>query len=135
MATSNCLAKRMLVAVVLVLFTLPIFSNPFDTIMILTERHSGSVVSIKRDQVFKVVLQTNPTTGYRWEAVSFSQDILRQHAARSFPHSKLYGSGAVVVFQFKALAPGETDLVIAYFRPFEPNKPYKRLFHIKINVT
>jgi len=134
MPTSNYLAKKMVVGVVLALLALPIFSNPIDPIMIFTERHSGTVVSIKRDQAFEVVLHTNPTTGYRWEAVSFSKDILRQDAIKFFPHSELYGSGAVVMFQFKALVPGETDLVIAYFRPFEPNTPYNRLFHIKIKV-
>lgn len=134
MATSSCPAKRFVVGVILALLALPVFSNPFEPMTILTERHSGSVVSIERGQAFEIVLHGNPTTGYRWEAVSFSKEILRQGAVRVFPQSHLYGAGSAVVFQFRALAVGETDLVIAYFRPFEPNKPYKRLFQIRIKV-
>lgn len=65
------LTERMLVGVFLVFLINPIHSAPLDRpVLTLTERNSGSVVSLRPSQILEVVLPANPTTGYRWETLN-----------------------------------------------------------------
>ena len=102
--------------------------------MTLTEYNSGSVTLVKRGQFFEVVLMANPTTGYRWEAVSFNKKILKQDTTRFDWQGNTYGAGGVAVFRFEAMVEGETELKIGYARPFDKNRKFERLFQVEIKV-
>ncbi len=126
---------RVLAGIILLILVAPIYSNPIDPLMTLTEDNSDSVVLVKRGQVIEVVLAMNPTTGYQWKAVSFNKKILKQDTTRFIPQGNAYGAGGMVVFRFEALLEGETNLKIGYSRPFDKDKKFERLFQVVIKVS
>jgi len=126
---------KVLAGIILLILVVPIYGNPIDPLMTLTENNSDSVVLVKRGQVIEIVLAMNPTTGYQWEAVSFNKEILKKDASRFIPQGNEYGAGGVMVFRFEALLEGETNLKIGYFRPFDKDKKFERLFQVVIKVN
>jgi predicted secreted protein len=92
------------------------------TPLTLTARDNGSAVQLRTGRSFKLVLQSRPASGYRWEVVNLDSAVLRQGetlALAEDPRLGTPGSGdpVTVVMSFEALAPGHTQLRLAYRAP------------------
>jgi predicted secreted protein len=92
------------------------------TPLTLTAGDNGSLVQMHPGKSFKLVLQSNPSTGYRWEVVSLDTAVLRQGetlALSEDPRLSTPGVGGPVtmVMSFEAVAPGHTQLRLAYRAP------------------
>jgi inhibitor of cysteine peptidase len=67
---------------------------------------------------FVIALESNPTTGYKWE-VHFDSSILQLVAREFSAYSSGVGSGGVERFRLKALTAGVTQLELTYKRAWE----------------
>jgi inhibitor of cysteine peptidase len=70
---------------------------------------------------FKITLQCNPTTGYQWVLAKAADEKLVKLLRSDYRRldSKLTGSGGDMVWTFRALAEGKTQMELNYVRPWE----------------
>lgn len=68
---------------------------------------------------FKLVLDSNPSTGYHWEIVGDLDKSVVEFVGREYKQgeSGLTGAGGVDILTFKAVAAGETTITLGYFPP------------------
>jgi len=67
---------------------------------------SGSQVEVKKGQVLAISLESNPTTGYRWEVMKINETMLKQIGDPEFKASQsgeVVGGGGVEVLRFEAV--------------------------------
>lgn len=82
------------------------------------------IIETKNGDNFSVILETNPTTGYKWELdfdPIYIQLVDRKYTPRS--QEPIVGAGGDETFNFLALKPGETEITFSYLRPWEREKP------------
>ena len=69
-----------------------------------------------------IELEGNITTGYSWE-YEFTRPGIIVEVANDYIENNIYksaiGAGGVFTFTFSGLAPGETEIVFNYVRPWE----------------
>jgi inhibitor of cysteine peptidase len=75
---------------------------------------------------FKVILPSNPTTGYQWTLKQYDKSLVTLVSNQYIPsESGLMGAGGHNVFGFTivkgAVLPQSTLLTFNYARPWEPN--------------
>ena len=78
----------------------------------------SSVVETKPQETV-VVLVTNASTGYAWHQEKLDEDVLRSLCSGSVRQSPLLGSPSDLKWFFEAAEPGETELVLKYYRSWE----------------
>ena len=85
---------------------------------------NGGQIEIEKDQALLITLESNPTTGYRWEAVEAGESVLQQIGEAEFKMSDPRdppppGTGGTETFRFKAIKAGQTMLKLIYHRSWE----------------
>lgn len=79
-------------------------------------------VSLERGQTVKVVLGSNPTTGFKWEGPAVSDKsvvtLVSQKSAPSKDKTGILGAGGTETFLFKAAARGSATATFEYNRPW-----------------
>ncbi len=85
---------------------------------------------------FAVVLEENPSTGYRWTYTIEPAGLATESARESFNGAAqpMVGAPVDTVWKFKAEAEGEVVLTYLYYRPWEkPETAVKRMtYTVKI---
>jgi inhibitor of cysteine peptidase len=90
--------------------------------VVVDESQNGGSVTLKTGQILEVRLSSDPETGKRWEVISVDPAVLEQAGDPRFEEGTdqnpapagMRGWG---VFQFKAVAPGQTVLEMVYQVP------------------
>ena len=92
-------------------------------------------INVSANQEFAIVLESNPTTGYAWEA-SHDENMLKlvesKYEAAKGAEEGLVGTGGVDYFRFKALKAGETEITMTYKRPWEEESAEQQVFTVDI---
>ena len=86
------------------------------------------------NQEFVIALDSNPTTGYDWEA-SFDDNMLSVVEKKYNPGEKapgLVGAGGTQYFRFKALRKGSTEITVTYKRSWETDYAEQKVFQVDI---
>jgi inhibitor of cysteine peptidase len=88
---------------------------------ILTVADKGTQVEVKVGEQIVITLDSNPSTGFSWEAKDLDKTMLEQVGDPTFSSSDpgLVGSGGSLTLTFKALKTGTTTLTLVYHRPWE----------------
>ena len=99
----------------------------------------GGQVEVDVGQVLVLTLESNPTTGFRWEVLEAKDSVLRQKGEAEFRLvSELdpppLGAGGVEIFRFEAVEAGETRLELVYHRPWEEDVEPVERFSIQVIV-
>jgi inhibitor of cysteine peptidase len=77
----------------------------------------AQAIHVASGETFAVRLAGNPTTGYTWQASVDSPNL--ELVGQEFePAGEGIGAGGHEVFRFRALAAGETEIVLEYRRPW-----------------
>lgn len=89
-----------------------------------SESHVTSMTT-SAGQNFTVTLDSNPSTGYQWEASSISNSELVRFVSSEFIQSDsgLVGAGGKQTLTFQALKAGKSTIVLDYARPWEKENP------------
>ena len=101
--------------------------------------HAGQVVEMSVGDRLVVTLESNPTTGFRWElAGSTDQTVLELVGSRYQPGAgqttPLAGAGGEEIWTFRALKLGETTVSLEYSQPWEGGLKAERTFSITVAV-
>jgi len=85
---------------------------------------SGRRVELARGDELVVSLETNPTTGFRWEMADAGAPVLVAAGGPSFEPrgaARVVGAGGTDTWRFRAERAGQGVLRFVYRRPFEPD--------------
>ncbi len=101
-----------------------------------TKDDNGKTVQLLLRRTIAISLQSNMTTGYRWNLSGVPDSRVLKLISSNYiaPKRGLLGAGGVEVWRFRTKGPGVTTLTLAYFRPFEPNVPPAREFKLTVDV-
>ncbi|MGB9834147.1 MAG: protease inhibitor I42 family protein [bacterium] len=104
----------------------------------LNEEFSGKTLFVSKDsQLFSVVLEGNPTTGYSWEVKDFDQNLLKllgEPIYTTQSPTNIVGAGGKFTFNFLTQSKaGEATLDFIYLRPWESVPPLKE-FTLKVKI-
>jgi len=104
------------------------------------EEYDGGQIELEQGQILVVTLESNPTTGYRWEQVETQESILEQMGEAEFKPSEtgeppLVGAGGWEIFRFKAISAGRLTLQLVYHRPWEEGVEPINTFSIEVVVN
>ena len=74
-------------------------------------------ITVKAGDVFMIVVESNPSTGYHWELVGDLTGV--EFVSRAYTPSEpvLTGSGGVDVWAFKAVSTGEIQITLGSYPP------------------
>lgn len=104
----------------------------------LTEDDNGSTLTLKTGETVRVILESNPTTGYNWAVKALDQDILENtynSYASDCSDEEVAGCGGKEEMNFMAIAAGETTLELLYYRPWEEESSAINTFTLKTTVS
>jgi predicted secreted protein len=96
-------------------------------------------VTVVLGQVFTVTLESNPSTGYRWEWVDHQDSIVEQMGEAQFKPREtgdppLVGAGGWESSDFKAVHQGQMTLKLVYRRPWEEGVEPLKTFSLHVTV-
>jgi predicted secreted protein len=99
------------------------------------EHDNDSQVELDQGQVLVITLESNPTTGYRWEQVETQDSILQPKGEIEYTASEsgVVGAGSSQIFRFEATSSGQMTLQMIYHKPWENVEPLKT-FSIQVVV-
>lgn len=105
------------------------------------ESYDGQEYSLARGNSLTLMLNSNPTTGYRWTA-SYDDKMLTLVSKdyQQAGNGNLLGQGGKDIWRFQALQAGTTEIKMIYSRPWEPIPPGEsvqpiKTFTLKVVVT
>jgi inhibitor of cysteine peptidase len=98
--------------------------------------NNGATLDVSSNQVLNIKLDSNITTGYKWNLVTPPDEKIVKLLSSKYnePTGSAPGAGGSETWQFQATGRGTTTLKLAYARPFEPNNPPAKEFSITVNV-
>jgi copper homeostasis protein (lipoprotein) len=98
------------------------------------EFHAQVHVSLHVGDTLRVVLPSTPSTGYSWHAAG-GTSLLKSIGSTNVSAAKSsVGAPARQTLAFMAEAPGASDLVLDYSRPWEKGKPAARQYMLQVTV-
>lgn len=74
-------------------------------------------ISVKAGEIFMIVVESNPSTGYEWKVVGDLTGIEFVSTEYTAGEPILAGSGGVDVWTFKAISAGETQITLGAYPP------------------
>jgi len=101
--------------------------------------YSGKEVEAAVGSLVTVNLDSNPTTGFRWELAAIGDEKVLQLASQEFRQGdvaqpQMVGAGGQEVWTFKAVGEGKTNLVLEYSRPWEGGEKAIETFTATVTV-
>jgi len=85
-------------------------------------------------EIFTISLESNPTTGYSWQA-EFDAEFLELVSEDFSSNSTLLGAGGVQKFEFRALKQGQLQVTMLYKRPWEDEPIDTKVIDVKITAA
>ncbi len=129
---------KRLVALAFVLGLLTACTDTPNTID-LDSANNGVSLETTVGQTINVTLDSNITTGYKWNLVTEPDAAVlkllsSQYVAPAASNPPVVGAGGKEVWKFQTTGRGTTSLKLAYSRPFEPHTPPAKEFSATVVV-
>jgi len=101
------------------------YSDPGETIS----------TDANKEFVILIALESNPTTGYSWEA-SYDETMLElveeTYELGEYAKQGVVGAGGTELFRFRALNSGEVEITMVYKRPWEEEILDQKVFKVDV---
>jgi predicted secreted protein/N-acetylneuraminic acid mutarotase len=102
------------------------------------EADNGGQVELELGKLLVVTLESNPSTGYRWELIENDESVLKQFGQVEYKPSDtsdppMVGAAGWEIFRFKAVSTGQMTLELVYHRTWEDVEPLKT-FSVQVIV-
>lgn len=102
-----------------------------------TAADNGESINLKLNEIIKIKLESNPTTGYSWnlsgETSTAITSLISSDYKTSTPDKEVVGAGGNETLTFKAIAKGNTTIILSYNKSWEEGVEPIETF--KLNVT
>ena len=98
--------------------------------------YSGKQVQTTVGDTVVVTLDSNPSTGFKWELAKLSDTDVLKMADNKYegPDKAMPGAGGKEVWIFKALAPGTSAVRMEYSRPWAGGEKAVQVFDLTVAV-
>ena len=100
--------------------------------------YSGKTIQLYEGQALIVTLESKPTTGFQWELVEITEDILKKNTDEYIaPEQKeppIAGAGGEERWIFQALKPGTGQISMEYNQPWEGGEKKAETFNLTVEV-
>ncbi len=97
---------------------------------------SGTTVNLAVDQILKIELPGNASTGNNWRKIIYNDTILVKMGKQNYVLSdERDGSPGVYYFRFKGLAPGTGKIYMEYGSKFDSYKEPVKVFELEVVVV
>jgi len=100
--------------------------------------YSGREVEATVGSLIVVSLDSNPSTGFRWELAAIGDEKVLQLSGQEFRQADaqtgLLGAGGQEVWTFKAVGEGKTSLALEYSRPWAGGEKAVQTFTATVTV-
>jgi len=93
---------------------------------------SGDRLIASLNEDFTISLESNPTTGYVWEALFDSAFLDLKKKDFKASDAKSVGAGGTEIFTFVPIRTGKTKITMVHKRPWESISLEERSFPIEI---
>ncbi|MDP1545063.1 MAG: protease inhibitor I42 family protein [Anaerolineales bacterium] len=92
-------------------------------------------LEVEAGNEFKIIIDSNPSTGYHWELVDELNESVVKFVSREYRAGEPVapGSGGVDVWVFEAVAAGQADITLGYYPP--SNDPVEAQQIVTFTVT
>lgn len=110
--------------------------NGLLRLIAVNESNNDQEYSLAPGHTLNLMLNSNPTTGYRWTA-SYDEEMLAlvgKDYQSDTQSGNLVGQGGHDFWRFKALKTGSTEIKMTYSRPWESVQPLKT-FTLKVTIA
>lgn len=108
-------------------------SGTRETELQLNIEDNGKTFEVPLDGTISVQLDSNRTTGFRWNNTTKAKEFRLQGEVQYEANNSRIGSGGIATATFQPLQAGKGMLTLEYKRPFE-TKPAAKTFQVTINV-
>lgn len=110
--------------------------NGEDGEQVVTEE-TKETFDVETGQYFDFSLESNPTTGYSWQAVQSPDESIVSIVSSGYlaPSGGLVGAPGEEMWQFRAVGAGTTTMVLEYARPWETDVPPAKRYTLTFNVA
>lgn len=102
-----------------------------------TAKNQGKVVRAEIGNIVRIVLESNPGTGYNWELRDFDDGVATYYSSELVARqggNVLFGAPADTVISLQAAKPGTQDIKLVYRRPWEAPDQVAAAFAIRLEV-
>lgn len=123
--------------ILLLLTTVYIFSGCNIAEKTYTESNNGDNLNLKINDVIKIRLESNITTGFRWNLSSKTDTNIVSLVSSDYKQAsadKKLGAGGYETFAFKATSKGNTTIILTYNKSWEEGVEPLKTFEINIVV-
>lgn len=93
-------------------------------------------IEVKVGESFMLTLESNPTTGYKWEA-GFDQSLLKlvkSEFKQDASKPGMVGVGGKEQFTFEGLKGGDAQVKLTYKRPWEPQSADAKVLTFTVKI-
>ncbi|AFM27625.1 protease inhibitor I42 family protein [Desulfomonile tiedjei] len=123
--------RKGLIFLIWILFTVPIaFAEdtqvPRDTV--------EEKIEARLNETFKIVLDSNPSTGYTWQPVFDKKMLKLEKSAYTRPEQQIPGRGGKQTYVFRPVKAGRTMIELQYARRWEKNPAKTRKYLVTIQA-
>ncbi len=105
----------------------------------LGDKDSGKSLELRVGDTVKLVLDTNPTTGFSWSKMDkVDQSILKleknDYQQNANP-GRMVGVGGKTTIVYRAVKPGTAKIDLTYMQPWEPDSKFNTDFTVTVKVV
>ena len=127
--------KIFIVVVTLILSISLIASCGGSTVKAYSDSEETIDSSMNKEFIVLIALESNPTTGYSWEAqfdTAMLELVEETFELGEYAEQGLVGAGGTELFRFKGLSSGKTEITFKYKRSWETETLDTKVFTVEI---
>jgi predicted secreted protein len=112
--------------------------NTLNQMLTIDERSIGSLLEATTGQSFSVEMRNPASGGYLFQEPEFDKNILQMRDQKPIPppeNDKRAGDFGRMVYIFKAIAAGSTEIIFRIYRPWEHGMPPQEYLRVTVVVT
>ena len=115
----------------------PNLPDPDEPVEIrITSGDANKEIKAKVGEIIVIEIEGNATTGYTWDEIPGRSDAVLESQGHEYKAKDyaigMVGVGGKAFFRYLVKAPGKTEVVLAYTRPWEKDVPPAQMFNVKI---
>lgn len=121
------------IAVVLLMLSLPLLYGCKEKLV--KYEDSGSTYHIQVDDIVKLKLPGDPSTGNTWRKIFYNDSVLTRVGKKDYKiGDEITGEGGFYYYRFRAIAPGKSILKMEYGNRFDSKKKAIKQFEVTVIV-
>ncbi len=120
-------------ALILIVITLPLQYGCKEKLVRFQE--SGKTFHVQIDDVVKLQLPGDPSTGNAWRKIFYNDSVLTRVGKKDYKiGDELTGDGGFYYYRFRAIAPGTSTIKMEYGNRFKSTEKATKHFEITVIV-